>query len=227
MPNYVKNRMEIIAPSKERLEEILIGIQSVNEENGEILPIDFNCIDPMPEELQTNFSLGEEMVARYLVRDLLHPISKWWSIEEWNEITDEQKERCMPGARRMIENILKYGYPYWHDWAIGHWGTKWNAAGASREDVNVISFQTAWSFPDKVLRTLSEKFADTTFKVSFADEDIGCNCGIAEIKNGEVSICRPAACSVEAYELAFSLWPNRREDYVLTEDGYEAKEETK
>ena len=223
MPNYVNHRMEINAPSKDRLKEILNSIQSVDDE-GTVWPIDFNSIEPRPEGLEFDFSLAEEMAASYLVRDLLYPAAKRWATDEWDSLTEEQQKKCTPGARKMIENILKYGYPNAIEWACGRWGTKWNALEASREGTNVILFQTAWCLPDKVLKTLSEKFEDTTFKVTYADENIGCNCGIAEYKNGEASFFEPIACSIEAYELAFSLWPHRRDDYVLTENGYEDKE---
>ena len=225
MPNYVNYRLEIKAPSEERLEEILNSIQSVNKEDGTITPIDFNSIDPMPEELSMEFSLGEEMVARYLVRDLLDPVPNLWATKEWNSLTEEEQKECTPNARRMIENILKYGYPNWYAWRCDRWGTKWNVLESSREKRNVILFQTAWSLPDNLLKTLSSKFGDTTFKVTYADESIGCNCGIAEYKNGEGTYHEPTIGSIEAFELAFSLWPNRREDYVLTENGYEGKEE--
>lgn len=225
MPNYVNHRLEIKAPSEERLEEILNSIQSVSKEDGTVQPIDFNSIDPMPEELSMEFSLGEEMVARYLVRDLLDPVPKRWATEGWNSLTEEQQEKCTPNARKMIENILKYGYPNWYDWACDRWGTKWNVLEASREEKNIILFQTAWSLPDKILKTLSRKFEDTIFKVAYADENIGRNCGVAEYKNGEGNYYEPIIGSVEACELAFSLWPDRREDYILTENGYEDKEE--
>lgn len=225
MANYVKNRLGIYAPSKERLKEILDSIKSKELEDGTIHPLDFNSIDPTPKDLHENFSLTEEKAARYLVRDILEPVPKKWAIEDWNSMTEEQREISLPGARRMIENVLTHGHATWFDWAIAHWGTKWNAISPEMEEDNVICFQTAWSEPKELLKTLSKKFPDTSFKNTYADENCGYNCGVVRYMNGKEYRHKPEKGSVSAYELSFSLWPEKEKLFTLTEDGYEPIEE--
>ena len=78
----------------------------------------------------------------------------------------------------------------------------------------------------KVLVALSKKYPTAKFECSFADEDIAYNCGSFSIKDGEIiEEYEPNGGSVEAYELAFQLWPERKEDYKLTKNGYEPIED--
>ena len=225
MPNYVNNRLEIHAPSKERLEEILASIKSKRNEEGTGSVLDFNSIDPMPEDLDEDFFLVDKIAARWIIKDIMHPAPERWAETDWDTLTDQLKEAALSGGRRMIENILKHGHPTYCDWARAHWGTKWNAMEADMDEDNVICFQTAWSDPCEVLKTLSKRFPDTTFKNTYADENCGENCGVTVYVNGEASFDEPVMDSVEAYELSFSLWPDRRELFVLTENGYEMKED--
>lgn len=226
MPNYVNNRLEIHAPNKERLKEILDSIKSVDEEAGMAFPMDFNSIDPMPSGcLDIDFIMAEFTAARYLIKDILYPVSERWAKEEWDSLTEDQKERSLQGARKMIENILKYGHPTYCDWARAHWGTKWNALEPKLEGANVVCFQTAWSDPNEVLKTLSRKFPDTSFKNTYADENCGYNCGVVRYMNGKEYRHEPDKGSIPAYELSFTLWPDREELFVLTGNGYEPIEE--
>ncbi|MFX8075192.1 hypothetical protein ABTK71_19920, partial [Acinetobacter baumannii] len=66
------------------------------------------------------------------------------------------------------------------------WGTKWNACESSASpEEGKASFDTAWSRPEGVLRELSKRFPDDVITVTFADEDIGSNCGTFSLKAGE------------------------------------------
>ena len=70
---------------------------------------------------------------------------------------------------------------------IEAWGTSRNACEQSH-DVNAGSaeFETAWSHPDRLVIALSKRFPSTQIAVQYADEDIGLNCGVYLIKNGEI-----------------------------------------
>lgn len=72
------------------------------------------------------------------------------------------------------EEEKKYGENNWYDWSIKNWGTKWNAFEPVI-DGNYVFFLTAWSFPEPVIRKLSEMFPDVYFVWEYADEDIGNN----------------------------------------------------
>lgn len=83
--------------------------------------------------------------------------------------------------KKQAENVINYGN--WYDWSVANWGTKWNAY-----DINVegdcITFDTAWSTPAPIFAELSRRLPEATIVVKFADEDIGCNCGVLAYKNG-------------------------------------------
>ncbi len=67
----------------------------------------------------------------------------------------------------------------WYDWSIKNWGTKWNACD-SYVDECYISFSTAWSLPEPVIRklmALTSVYGDfeeeaNFFKGEFTGDDI-------------------------------------------------------
>lgn len=70
----------------------------------------------------------------------------------------------------------------WYDWRCSRWGTKWDCYEVSvnasnpffKESGNAqINFQTAWSPPTPVIRTLSAMFPDVGITHYFEDEG-GC-----------------------------------------------------
>jgi hypothetical protein len=68
------------------------------------------------------------------------------------------------------------------------WGTKWNACEQSASpDEGKAQFETAWSCPEGVLIELSKRFPEDRIEVTFADEDIGSNCGTFTLKAGVVA----------------------------------------
>ena len=72
-----------------------------------------------------------------------------------------------------------------YHWHIYNWGTKWNASETYWNSDNIVTFETAWSCPVPIFERLSEMFPDVQFEVAFADEDIGCNCGILLYNDSE------------------------------------------
>lgn len=84
-----------------------------------------------------------------------------------------------------INNILQYGADSWYDWCCENWGTKWNATNTCIVDDTEIEFETAWSCPVEIFKELSKQFKNVEIEVSFADEDIGYNCGYFTMLNGE------------------------------------------
>lgn len=90
-----------------------------------------------------------------------------------------------------VRNKLHYGYYTWYGWACQYWGTKWNAmeTGIQEDEESGLfcwKFETAWSAPFNVIRVLSVIFPEVSFELQYADEDIGCNCGIITYRDGEV-----------------------------------------
>jgi len=82
------------------------------------------------------------------------------------------------------ELITKYGADNWYTWRLKNWGTKWNCYDIIISDTEV-QFDTAWSCPEAIIKHLSIVHPDHTFTATFADEDIGYNCGVLTFTNGE------------------------------------------
>lgn len=91
-------------------------------------------------------------------------------------------------GEKYVSNLIQYGASTWYDWAVGNWGTKWNAYGydngVEMED-GKLKFLTAWAAPHPIMQKLSEMYPDIKFEHEWADEDIGSNCGRYVYFDGE------------------------------------------
>lgn len=98
----------------------------------------------------------------------------------------EKKEMLL----QCIQAGIECGYVYWHDWNRENWGTKWNAYGQPEDGYPIgtteFKFETAWSHPSALMQSLSKRLPGATFHISYADEDMGSNCGEYFIKAGEI-----------------------------------------
>jgi hypothetical protein len=99
-----------------------------------------------------------------------------------SKLSDESFEQFV----QMMRNQRKTGFMHNMDFARSTWGTKWNACEPSIDGPGLASFETAWSFPEPVILKLSQMFPDATIEVTYADEDIGSNCGTVVFKGGAV-----------------------------------------
>lgn len=87
----------------------------------------------------------------------------------------------------MLENYRACGYLHPMDFNRKVWGTKWNACEPKAEpDEGRCEFETAWACPMGVLVKVSERFPNDTIVVTYADEDIGSNCGTFTLKAGQM-----------------------------------------
>jgi len=114
---------------------------------------------------------------------------------------------------------------WWHTWNVKNWGTKWGGYSYERLAINKFQFETAWSPSPIIIDTISKKYPKVEIVYSWADEDFGYNVGTQKYLNGLISEEIPDGGSNEAYELAFSVCPERREQYIISEKGsYKYKE---
>ena len=56
----------------------------------------------------------------------------------------------------------------WFDWNCANWGTKWNADSGFLNK-NTISFFTAWTPPEPIVKKLSEMFPNVSFSMKFTE----------------------------------------------------------
>jgi hypothetical protein len=200
MPNHVTNILTFHG-KPQRINELLKYIQSDEVDGyGEKIAIDFNKIIPMPPSL--NITSGGNIMKARLVLDsnslqseyeLQNMLNYPWVIElgikTKEELIERLKEKLteqdLKEGEIAIENEKKYGHSDWYGWRANNWGTKWNAYNVHIEE-EILSFDTAWSAPELVIRALSIIFPDIIIKHEFADEDIGHNCGVLQYLNGNV-----------------------------------------
>lgn len=194
MPNYVKNIVKMQGIADLPLFEEVKGQKH----------FDFNKLTAMPEELNvTSGSMTEERIVYFLTQRCSVPLCELgerentlmcklvrneyadnWREEVFRRISSEmkgaselEKEQAFEAGKQYISNFEKYGAPTWHEWRNREWGTKWNAIGTQILDNNIITFETAWSNPDPVIRKLGELYPNLEIEHWWADEDVGSNTG--------------------------------------------------
>ena len=144
MPNWCANSLKLTPTTDEHKALIARIFETVKQsEETQDNPRIFNTLKPMPEEL------------RGTVKGFTN---------------DPEEMAKMQAASALCK--AKYGYPDWYEWALGEWGTKWDAsdAFASMEgDALHLTFDTAWSPPIELYKTLEE----SGFKVQAGFVEIG------------------------------------------------------
>ena len=183
MPNHVINILEI-SGHKKHVQDVLNAIKG---SDGSC--IDFNSFLPMPEEI------------RHVTAPVRIITPKEYKKQEEHQQLNE--EPAFIGfstgiTQKMQKDYLeRFGADNWYDWANQHWGTKWGCYDQQMVDVfeagdqatAQMSFQTAWSGGAHAIQQLSNSFTLVEFKLTYADEDCGSNCGVILFKEG---------CEVEA-----------------------------
>lgn len=222
MPNHVTNILTF-SGDPESIRKMLDAIK--NDEDG-YGSIDFNKILPMPPEL--NIESGSRTT------DGLKAYSAFAEIYALGQDPDkvdllnipEDREKPFLEKRKDIEkktwelgkaafrNLQKFGAATWYSWCTKHWGTKWNAYDCSHNG-ETLSFLTAWSAPRPVLRELSRLYPEIGIAHSWADEDIGNNCGRNQYLAGEVTEEFFPDFGRESYEFAASVMNTDLSDYGL------------
>lgn len=178
MPNWVTNQIK--APS--HVVAAMVGTEG---------RIDFNTMAPFPgpatfEGIYCDAETAAEAVLNVPLSD--HPLIA--ALEQGNrqgidlsKLNDTSFEQFIG----MLRNHRACGYLHDMDFARKVWGTKWNACEPQHDiEAGTASFETAWSCPRGVLIELSKRFPNEEIAVTFADEDIGSNCGTFTLKAGEL-----------------------------------------
>lgn len=213
MPNWVRNRLTIDGVQ----EEINAFLDAVKGENG---VIDFDKIIPMPPTLGV-----ENSTMSSIAYDIITNQASQKSINKFNKLSEEEREKYLKIGETMKFNMETYGYRDWYYWSIGNWGTKWNACHCELYD-NVIEFDTAWSAPYPIYGKLAELFPNLIISFEYADEDCGYNVGRGSMEHGEISYCILDDGSKEAFEQYMDLhnnwedwiWNEERQEYVWKEE---------
>lgn len=201
MPNWCECDLYIEGP-KEKVEAFLAAVKT--EESI----FDFNRIVPQPPELSEVTSGSDEMGyrAKYGTDgDVAAMLSYPWvrsegvtNREELIAFFERTKPEMMVLAERYKTNVEKYGATSWYEWCCEHWGTKWNAARASRAEDSLewneegttfcraeLNFETAWSPPPPVVLKASQLYPELEFDLRYFERGAAIN-GQYCCKGGEV-----------------------------------------
>lgn len=183
MPNHVTNTMLVFGP-KEAVEKAFAlvwrpEVPATDEQPEQEGRVDFGLALPMPDALQgstspTSIMTEEEIAAALAEREKLfekNPAARDLFGSEVG-ITQAEAER----------RVTEYGALNWYDWAVAHWGTKWNAYesrletevsaryAAEEEWGFVVEFQTAWAQPELWLKAVHEAVPEVAIEVMSLDE---------------------------------------------------------
>ena len=178
MPNWVTNKLS--APSH--------VIAAMLNDKGEV---DFNTIAPFqgPRKYDS-ISCAAEQAAEIMCGIPINSHPLIGALEASNRARfdiKELREDCFQQFVGFLENYRACGYLHSMDFARKVWGTKWNACEpTANPGEGWAQFETAWTCPKGVLRELSKRFPDDEITVTYADEDIGSNCGTYTLKAGQV-----------------------------------------
>lgn len=190
MPNHVVNKLTIKGQSVES--KLLIMLIKNDILNNEGL-VDFSILRPMPKEME-GFEPCVDTVRLIKKIHEHHPLLKNYCvelrnpkldklIEVYSEMDVDNKE-----IYRAFDILRDNDESYWYSWRLKNWGSKWNAYHQSPElnKTGKFTFQTAWEIPDAWLIALSKKWNDVVFELRYADENTGYNCGIIQLKGGQI-----------------------------------------
>ena len=177
MPNHVLTRVHCDDPSV--LDKYL-------NKDGDF---DFEMIFPRHPKLYDG-QPHEDLVARAKntvgipIKDRGELLQRMEMSNRFDTTQRAMRPEDWPELQKMVQSYLDTGFVYWYDWNIAHYGTKWCNYSVSRPEPNIVQYQTAWSFADKVIQELSKRHPEATFTCAYADEDYGSNCGVVVYKAG-------------------------------------------
>ena len=146
-------------------------------------------------------------------------------------------DKILPMPKHVLRNNIdsfEQSFPNWYDWSIENWGTKWNSFSTEQLSEKAYMIETSWQTPNPIMKELYAKLPDgLKMHVDFASDDIGTNCGTfverKVLSNDQTKSLiiyeafQKASYSKEAYELAFTLWPDFEQHYELKNGEYISK----
>jgi len=187
---------------------------------------DFEKVFPTPEVIKLVGDSVCSNITNAVYAKYMHPLSDnplLASLEYQNRFLSEHKIK--PEDELQFERAcLAYeqtGFCYWYDFNQKNWGTKWNAYSCETLSEKEFTFETAWSNVLNIVLEISKSF-EGNIVYAYADENTGYNTGSYLICKGIViSELHYPGGSIGAYEMAFDLRPELKENYRLVGDTYE------
>lgn len=198
MPNHVRNIIEFEDLGQMTWEQVkallLKRVENTDEEDDEEeeFTVDFNILVPLDPILDKTIAGSVDSVVRAALADedicqacrggyFEHAEQRIRELPEFEGVTYN-----MNAIFAGIEAYDKTGFINWYEARYAKWGTKWNAYDCRLDNDFVIEFDTAWTIPVPWMTKLIDALPGVRFTYSWADEDLGYNCGRYTIENREI-----------------------------------------
>lgn len=181
MPNWCYNEIRAKC-SEEEAKQIM---EEIKGPNGDV---DYNSIIPMPITIP-HYTVDETFLLECLaafctiqnvpwpeMNMVKYPFMKEIYSRYINKkyvVTRQHHDIMYLIGQLVYYNLTTNGYLTWYDWSNHNWGVKWNASNPEVDQYDgdlIISFDSPWGMPDKVLEQLSKKHPDIEFKVDLSGE---------------------------------------------------------
>ena len=225
MANCYRNRLTLRG-ERETIEKVFESICTKSAfEDGSDRVFDFDKVIPTPKDLEIKVITDAEMVVLLYMRQarftmIVGPNDPKlnMALERYKRWDDAKKEEVEKLANQYLTNIAQYGYPNWYSFHIGRWGTKWNAYGSNERKGDSLYYETANGYPKPVVEELSKMWPDVEFELTAADEDIGSFTIKGTFRNGVFDGVEEHR-TPKAFDIAFEMFPEEKEEFHQLEDG--------
>ena len=181
MPNWCYNEIRAKC-SEEEAKQIM---EEIKGPNGDV---DYNSIIPMPITIPY-YTVDEtfllECLAAFctiqnvpwpkmsIVKDLYMKNMYSSYINKKYVVSRQQHDIMYLIGQLVYYNLTTNGYLSWYDWHLNNWGVKWNASNSEVDQYDgdlIISFDSPWWTPNRVLEQLSKNHPDVESKVDLSGE---------------------------------------------------------
>ena len=159
MPNWCSNTMVVKGPKPE-LKRFLKAMKVKEmQKQGEIK--DDKWVETGEKEVEVDSLNHLDPIPQDLINTVAGSVSE-----------DKKADH----VKQMQDNLDKYGYKDWYDYACSVWGSKWGASEVyvskdNCDDGSIsLSFQSAWSPCNGLIARISEKFPKLVFGIVFTEE---------------------------------------------------------
>ena len=225
MPNHIKNKLELIG----QIQDIDSMIKKFGTYHKASLKFTHNNEALICENTEGEFCWFSLTTGRSTNRSGLNHLGlpvgflpeihdSFFAFPDFAKVVpppDDPAYKDLPS-----QDAAKHSPNWWYTWNCKHWGSKWGGYEYERDAINIFTFETAWSAAPEIIEALSLAFPSVTIKYTWADEDTGHNCGRSVYHNGLIESFLPDGGSIDAYNIAFELRPDRATDYELVDGKY-------
>ena len=127
----------------------------------------------MPNWCSNNLHMegDAEEIGRF--KDTHNSVPRVWNDGHTGHAGQEKETLDFSASVWDEDNDVKEYSGYGYSWQNKYWGTKWNACEVDYHGDGHYSFETAWSPPEAWLVSMSAKFPELKFMLSYSEPGMG------------------------------------------------------